>query len=665
MDKKYQILVIVAVILFEMIFFVRHSIIKGKRESPDEVYQKGKSPPALYRDLYRVLASGIVTKNYVAKVRHRFEMVEPGDIEKIEADTVKSILALWGTTLAIVIAALLYGITLYSFLLVVYSIYIFSHEFVDKSIILKQNTLLEQLHVELENLQNNYNMEGNVPEAIYKTSVNAPKPVADHLKKIWEILQKDWGEMDAEIEKYNISAPNTFLKDVLACSKEIYKYGDGKVNGISNYSKKITMINNAVAAEIRKDMEWKNSFSGHAGVCIFPVYLIALCHMIASKMSEVAVYYKGTYGVLSLLACFAVSVAAYAYISQKKDMNYVRIQFHPYLQQFYELPVIRQLVLHYSNRDMYKRTRLQKQIHGAGESLTVEQFYTQRIIFFVIACILAVIVSIGITISNRGSILQDSSNVSVKITEGTSEEEEQAQLDYLTQMSFDLEGGKMNQETLIQDIKDSGLFFTEKARNLALEEIQRRVKAYRNAYFHWYYLVYGLIAGCAASFVPYFLIGKNAELVQLKTNEEVLRFQNIISCMKHIDRAGTKETLQEMELSADIYRNSVTDCLDEYASDPMKALTHFKQREKDNAMIQNIVTKFERADRVGIHDAFENLDAEIEEAIKSKEVKLLEYIRGTANVTYMVAFLPFAAVLILEMLLPMLMSMMTKMALLN
>ena len=665
MDKKYRIIVIVSVIILGIVFIIIQDILKKKKESPDEVYQKGKSPPAFYRDFYRVLSSGIFTKNYVAKMRHRYEMVEPGDIEKIETDTVKSILALWGATVAVIIASLLYGVTLYSFLLVVYSIYIFSHEFVDKSIISKQNKLLEQLHVELENLQNNYNMEGSVPEAIYKTSVNAPKPAADHLKKIWEILQKDWGEMDAEIEKYNISAPNTFLKDVLACSKEIYKYGDGKVNGISNYSKKLTMINNAVAAEIRKDLEWKNSFSGHAGVCIFPVYLIALCHVIVLKMSEVAVYYKGTYGVLSLLACFAVSVAAYAYISQKKDMNYVRIQFHPYLQQLYELPVIHQMVLHYSNRDMYKRTRLRKQIHGAGESLTVEQFYAQRILAFVIAFILTIIVAVGITISNKGSILQDSSNVSVKITEGTTEEEEQAQLDYLTQMSFALEDGKLNQETLIRDIEASGLFFTEKARNLALEEIQRRVNAYRNAYFHWYYLVYGLIGGCVASFLPYFLIGKNAELVQLKTNEEVLRFQNIISCMKHIDRAGTKETLQEMELSADIYRNSVTDCLDEYASDPMKALMHFKQREKDNALIQNIVTKFERADRVGIHDAFENLDAEIEEAIKSKEVKLLEYIRGTANVTYMVAFLPFAAVLILEMLLPMLMSTMTRMTLLN
>lgn len=612
-----------------------------------------------------MLASGIVTQNYVSKIRHRYEMVEPGDIEKIETDTVRSILALWGASIAIITAALLYGVTLYSFLLVVYSIYIFSHEFVDKSIKLKQNTLLDQLHVELENLQNNYNMEWNVPEAIYKTSVNAPKPVADHLRKIWEILQKDWGEMDAEIEKYNVSAPNTFLKDILACSKEIYKYGDGKVNGISNYSKKLTMINNAVATEMRKEMEWKNSFSGHSGVCIFPVYLIAVCHVIASRMSEVAVYYQGTYGVISLLVCFAVSMAAYAYISQKKEMNYVRIQFHSYLQQIYELPVIHQMALYYSNRNMYKTTKLRKQIRGAGESLTIEQFYTQRMISFVIACILTVIVSIGITITNKETILQDSSNVSIKITEGTSEEEEQEQLDYLTQLSFDLEGGKLNQETVMQEIEDSGLFFTEKARKLALEEIQRRVKAYRNAYFHWYYLVFAVIAGYVASFFPYFLITKNEELVRLKTNEEVLRFQNIISCMKHIDRAGTKETLQEMELSADIYRNSVTDCLDEYASDPMKALTHFKQREKDNAMIQNIVTKFERADRVGIHDAFENLDAEIEEAIKSKEVKLLEYIRGTANVTYMVAFLPFATVLILEMLFPMIMSTMTRMTLLN
>lgn len=118
-------------------------------------------------------------------------------------------------------------------------------------------------------------------------------------------------------------------------------------------------------------------------------------------------------------------------------------------------------------------------------------------------------------------------------------------------------------------------------------------------------------------------------------------------------------------MSSDIFRNTLTDCLDEYSSDPLRSLERLQSRERDHPLLQQICMKFMRADRVGLQRAFANLEAEMAECQKSREQKCHFYIHHTANLTYILVFIPTFLVLVLEAMIPIGFALMQQMSIMN
>lgn len=638
---------------------------KRKKLAKYEIYHQNKTPPAIFRILYRYLSAFALTRGYVAKVRHRYEMIEPGDTERIERDTIINVLFVFGLAAFLIVLAFILGFSLFYSLISLFTLYVCNNAFNELSIEQKRGKILRQLKGELENLQNNYNKSFDISDAIYETAVNAPDPLSSHLKIIWDILQCDAGVMNQRIEEYNISAPNPYLKDLLACSKEIAKYDDSKVGGISNYIRKLTVIINAVAIEERKQETIRSKFKGQAIVCVFPIYTTPILIKVSRSMFEIDAFMNGTYGILAHIVAFAISLICYSLVQNKKNMDYVCATSHPTLRKISELPLIRGIVTYMEKSNIKRRYALESKLHKIGESMTVRQFFTQRILFAILGFIATLILCFFIQINAKDMALSDSSNMDIQLLEGYSSEDEHLIYGELTDFANSVAGGKYNQETLIEELKKSPYFKSDARASLAVAEIQRRVNKYQNAYFKWWYYLIALANFGLFSYIPYALINKNRTLVQMKADDEVMRFQNIISCMKNIERAGTKEILEEMELSASIFRNSLTECVDEYASDPIGALHHFMLREKDVDLLQRISVKFIRADRVGVYNAFANLDEEIVEAHKAREQKNNDYIQRAGTLTYAFAFLPIFFVLVLEMIAPMALATMSQLALLD
>lgn len=648
-----------------IMFFIRRR--REKKLLEAQVYIKDSSPPEYYRNIYRFLSNNRLTRSYTARVRLRYEMLEPGSVEHLERDTVRSVMLLMILVVVATVIVLLAHASFYSILLVIFSIYCVNSEYLSVVTQRMKLTILGQLRTEIEHIQNNYNHSEDVCDAIYEAALNAPFPVKNHLLNIWEVLQADDVHINSEVERFNIRSPLPYLKDLLSCAKETSKYGDNNVHGISNFILKLTGIMNAVSAAERIEEERQQSFSGMTVVSILPFYLKPAANWFAKQMFDVDGYIDGVYGILSTIVIFLVSLVIYGVVSHRKELDYTCARSHPTLQKISKAPVIRHVVNYMTNSNMARKNAIQSKIHKIGESLTVEQFMTQRILFAIVAGIATLATCLFIQVSIRSTVLVSTSGISTKITEGTTEEEELAITDFVIATAQDLKNTDLSDDTLIMGrVQQAGdMFKTDTARSLVAEEITGRIESYQHAYFQSWYLLLTVLAMFACSFIPYLLIRRDSTLVAIRSNDEIMRFQTIISCMKDIKRGSTKEVLEEMELSADIFRNTLTDCIDDYSSDPLRALERFQLRERDHPLLQQICMKFIRADRVGLQRAFANLEAEMVECQKSREQKCRFYIHQASNLAYMMVFIPIFLVIVLEAMLPMGLAMFEQMTIMN
>lgn len=643
--------------------------VRGRREKKlleSQVYIKDSSPPEYYRSIYRFLSNNRITRSYTARVRLRYEMLEPGSVEHLERDTVRSVMLLVLLVAAATVTVLLAHASFYSILLVIFTIYCVNSEYLSVVTQRMKLTILGQLRTEIEHIQNNYNHSEDVCDAIYECALNAPFPVKNHLLCIWEVLQADDMHINSEVERFNIRSPLPYLKDLLSCAKETSKYGDNNVHGISNFILKLTGIMNAVSAAERIEEERQQAFSGMTVVSMLPFYLKPAANWFAKQMFEVRGYIDGVYGILSTIVVFLASLVIYGVVSHRKELDYTCARSHPTLQRISMAPVIRHVVNYMTNSNMARKHAIQGRIHKIGESLTVEQFMAQRILFASVAGTVTLATCLFIQVSIRSTVLVSTGGISTRITEGTTEEEELAITDFVITTAQELKNEELSDASVMGRVQQAGdMFKTDTARMLVADEISGRVESYQHAYFQSWYLLLAAFAMFGCSFIPYLLIRRDSTLVAIRSNDEIMRFQTIISCMKDIRRGSTKEVLEEMELSADIFRNTLTDCIDEYSADPLYALECFQLRERDHPLLQQICMKFIRADRVGLQRAFANLEAEMVECQKSREQKCRYYIHQASNLAYMMVFIPFFLVVVLEAMVPIGMAMMEQMAIMN
>lgn len=656
---------ILLVVLIAVFIFLQIKRRKAKQSFSESVYQLDMSPPEHYRKIYRFLSSFKPTRSYTARVRIRYEMLEPGNVERIERDTVRSMTVLFALVAAAVGIVLIMHVSLYSVLLVVLTIYCGYSEYLAHTTQQMKQRLLSQLRTEIEQIQNNYNRSEDVCDAIYEAALNAPFPVKNHLLNIWEVLQTDDIHINTEVERFNIRAPLPYLKDLLSCAKETSKYGDNNVHGISNFILKLTGIMNAVSAAERIEEERQSAFAGQAVVSFIPFYIIPATHWFVRQMFDVDTYLNGVYGIVSIIGLFLLMLFIYSEVVRRRELDYVCARSHPALQRICDIPWINSIVSYMTDRNVSKKNAIQGKIHKIGESLTVEQFMLQRLICGMVGLFATIILCLSVQVSVRGSVLTSESGISAKIAEGTTEEEEQEIIQFVITTAYDLKDAEISEDVIRRRVENVGtLFMTETSKDMVVQEITDRIHSYQNMYFKWWYLILAAGAMVGSSYLPYLFLRRDPAIVAIRSNDEIMRFQTIISCMKDIKRGSVKEVLEEMELSSDIFRNTLTDCVDEYSADPYRALEKFQARERDHPLLQQLCMKFMRADRVGLQKAFANLEAEMVECQKSREQKCHLYIRRASNLMNMIIFIPVILTVVMEALVPMGLALIQQMGIL-
>ena len=124
-----------------------------------------------------------------------------------------------------------------------------------------------------------------------------------------------------------------------------------------------------------------------------------------------------------------------------------------------------------------------------------------------------------------------------------------------------------------------------------------------------------------------------------KREEEVLRLEFLIRLEKQLPGMTSLELLEDLEQNAQLFRNSLRECIGDYGTDENEALLCLWQKE-DYPPFRKLVDMFVMAEEIGVEDAFEEIDAEIEQFLENQKLETEIMQQRRADFAVLLACIP-------------------------
>lgn len=184
-------------------------------------------------------------------------------------------------------------------------------------------------------------------------------------------------------------------------------------------------------------------------------------------------------------------------------------------------------------------------------------------------------------------------------------------------------------------------------------DVANAVCDYNNAFLHWYYVLIALGAGIVGFFVPYYWIAFNEKSMQQSMETEVRQFQALISILKSTKRMSSEEILNWMFKFSVVFKQSIHRCIVQIPSGEEEAFEALLKEETFEPF-QTLVRSLMMVDKVGVQQAFLNLDVEQKNYAERCKQQTTHRISSNSALAEFIMMAPYGAVMVLVMMYPLL-----------
>lgn len=650
--KQSTLLHILGVFFAILLFLIFLIILLQKKlndKNRDQIFlTKRKTRTRIIHTLYVFLNQNVLTSYFVRRIRRRFEILEPENIKKIEVDTMRTIFCVGIADSIIIFLGLWMGISAYMVFCICSLVYIITSYLIYRIVDKKEILLMKQLKETLVELRHYYYEEGNVEAAIDKTAIEAKIPIDIHLQKIYEVLLSE--NIEEEIQRYNILAPNRFLKMLLSLCIQIKKYGDEKIEGQSLFLRNLTYLKEELDIEIRKRELINHKLTGLVWIATIPMFLLKLIEIWAiSNLPELELYYRGRYGMIVSIIIGITSLFIYNLLNRIREIEHTEQKNHFILDFILDIPYLKKVVLFIENRNYGKTLRYKKVLRRMGTAITIEQLNAKRILFSVGAFLLSIIICFEIHNTSREFFLTNTltlDSMLLEIPNGTMKEDIKHLVLSLSTQYKDCPMDEITVKNKVEETVKNPVVQGE-----IIKEIKQRTENYRKNHFQWYDLFLCFLVAFFGFELPILLLTYENRMLKMAMQNEVIQFQSIILMLMYMQRISTKEILEVMEEFALIFKNSISECLDQFSLGELTALKELKEKEEYQPF-QKIIDNLIAADKTGIEKACEEIESDRKSSQEQRKQDNQIYIDDKSAEGGFLAFIPMALVISLYVIIP-------------
>ena len=602
----------------------QNSEIAQIRKLQEGTKEKSFSLEILYQKLYTFYLKTPFFKRYLLKLRRRLAIINVEDeyLTRRQAAKILTNTLLIVIPLAILIIIITHNNTLLMVMLLVFELFMID-TFMDGMVDKLDNKLLKEQIEFFSEIRHAYHEFNMVEEAIYQVAQDDDKPeMSRQAEKIYEVLISN--DPESELEKYYDIAPNSYLKEFAGISYLTKEFGDRKIDNSSLYLKNLNNITQEMQLEILKRDKLDYTFQSLAVISIVPMLFIEpIKNWASSQFSFTEAFYNGKNGMLVQILLLIVTFVCYILTRKLKDNGSTNMNTkntkNPWQEKLYKIPVIKKVIdLFIPNKGTKEYRTLTKNMKNAASKDKIEWIYINRITL----CILIFIVSVfligqlhQITINNvytdptvtfnvLGEMNDKDKKTAMELTESDNQYIRKLKGNSkITQADVEkaMKSGKINKDYV--NSKDAEI-------ETAAIRILGKIEKVNTEKMQWFEFLIAMVLGVIAYNSPIWLLKFQAKMREMEMEDEVMQFNTIILMLMKIERVNVEIILEWLERYANIFKEPISKCVNNYESGAWEALEQLKEDVTYQPLIRIVESLQAAVEKIPIADAFDELDTE-------------------------------------------------------
>ena len=586
--------------------------------------EKKFSSEILYQKLYVKYLKTPFIKRYLLKIRRRLEIINIDDeyLTRKQASKILTNAILIILPLTLVIILLTNQNTLLMAFLLVFEIFL-ADTIIGGMVDKIDNKLLKQqinFFSEIRHAYHEYNM---VEEAIYQVAQDDEEvEMSRQAEKIYEVLISN--DPEGELEKYYDIAPNAYLKEFAGVSYLTKEFGDRKVDGASLYLKNLNNITQEMQLEILKRDKLDYVFQSLSLISIVPIlFMEPIKNWAVSMFSFTSSFYNGRAGMIMQILVLILTFICYLLTRKLKDNGSVNMNTknteNPWQEKLYKIAIIKKFVDLFIPKEGTKEYRkLQQDMKDAASKDKMEWIYINRLSLCIGVFILSIIIIMylhNLVIQNVytdpttnydiiGQMSEQDMKTAMELTESDNAYIKHFKGDTsVTQAKIEkeMERGKINKDYVDSSAEEI---------SVAAERVLDKIKLVNSENMKWFELLLAMVFAVIAYNMPIWMLKFQAKMRLLEMEDEVMQFQTIILMLMRIERVNVEIILEWLERYANIFKEPISKCVNNYESGPWEALEQLKEDVSYQQFIRIVESLQAAVEKIPIADAFDELDTE-------------------------------------------------------
>lgn len=622
---------------------------KIKCNTGASMYVKQSKRNSWYR-IYLFLGGFFLTKSYIDKVSRRYEMLCPGDIKRVAAKTMKVVFITW--LLCALEISIIYFMkpNLHNGALSIILVFIINNEVLNAQVSNAEIKLLEGLAIFISDIRHNYHINRMVDDAILSSIEGLDFELKQHANRLYEIVISN--NLKDDVIRYNTTTHNKYLRMLLALCTGVIEFSDKKINGQLLFTTNLQHLKREISIEILKLKKLKHVFSGTIFVTVAVCLPIdAIQRFGISLVPELGSFYSGRGGILFVCAIFLSSVMIYLLVNSLKEIKRLLPGNNRYLKKLEKLRFIKKALDNYTEKNYRKILVMKDILKRIGETISPRQLLLKRMVAGTITFGFCIGLVFIMHYNNRQNIICRIDNIDSLIPSTGKNQKElivETILNYLNQYKE----CTVTEEQLLEELTEAKAFYNTHINEIISKEVIVRAKKYQTEYLKWYEVAICFGITLIAFYTPYWMILYKKGVLRLNMEDEVNQYNSIIYMMMFIDHITVKDLLEQMELFAIVFKQSIQECINDYNSGDIEALSRMKGKESYGPFMR-LVDNLIRCDTIPIDKAFDEIASDRENYHDRRKQENEISIQKRADIAKPLSFIP-AVLVTIYLLLPLL-----------
>ena len=612
-------------VLVLIAYFILHQIMNknGDLKKIKQLQQGTKeqkfSSQILSQKLYIFYKKVPGISRYLKKLRRRLEIINLEDEYLIRTQAAKiltkALIIIIPITLIIIL--LTKNDLMLLVILLIFEIFIietFMGGMVDKI----DNKILKQqinFFAEIRHAYHEYNM---VEEAIYAVSQDDELEISRQGDRIYEILISD--EPEEELEKYYDIAPNSYLKEFAGLSYLTKEFGDREVDGGSLYLKNLNNITQEVQIEILKREKLDYVFQSLSFIAAAPIVLInPIRSWAVGQFGFTSQFYDGKGGLIVQVLLVIITFICYMLVRRIKENSSStsgQQEENPWQAKIYKSTLGNKLIgLLLPKKGTKEERKINELMKDSASKQKIEWIYINR----VVTCIAAFFIVFVLFIQMHNMAIdyvytQPSGDLNIVGQMSATDTKKAMDITNDDNKYLDKYRGNttVTQDMIQKEVKSSSFYkgATADAVTAAATRIYGKLQTINKEYFQWFELLIAFVIAIVSYQGPIWMLQFQKRMRQMEMEDEVMQFQTIIMMLMKIERINVEMILEWLERYANIFKASITKCVNNYESGAWEALEELKNDTTYQPFIRLVESLQAAVEKIPIVEAFDELDTE-------------------------------------------------------